>query len=279
MTISNENHRSREFTISGNGSAVLRYDIDNTYDEDEVVEEILRLAPVEFMGYVRQSAHATAENDAWSVDVTYGVGGSADMVGSVSVWRHEWHMRIGSQQAHRTHSLETTHKYVADGEPTDTHNAIGVSDEGKTLHIDGVDMDVSTFDWSETLYVPTSHFNASYVNNLFVQRGRVNSHAFRGPGGIAFEPGEVLCLDISAEPHGLKLVAVHFDFSASPNVTDLKIGGITNIAKKGWEYLWVWWKNIIAASTKDLAPSPKQVNIERVREDGSFLGFGLPARF
>jgi hypothetical protein len=32
---------------------------------------------------------------------------------------------------------------------------------------------------------------------------------------------------------------IAFKFAASPNATDLTVGDITGIEKKGWEYLWV----------------------------------------
>lgn len=274
MTYTSETHESREFSLGASESRVLRFYIDGTYSEDEAEEEARLIAPEIYRGLFRQTCRATCQNDAWEIEVTYGPGQSK----TNEPWFHEWHLRVGSQQVHQTHSLATVNVYVPSGaEKTKTYNAIGISDDGGTLRVDGVDTDVSTFDWSETLQVPKPHFNAAYVNNLFVQRGRVASHQFRGPGNLVFESGEVLCADISAEPNGADYVSVHFDFSASPNAKNLSIGGITGIQKYGWDYLWVWWANYLDGD--QLTKRAKQVNVERIKQPGNFWSFGLPRWF
>ncbi|HQL55478.1 MAG TPA: hypothetical protein PLQ87_12285, partial [Phycisphaerae bacterium] len=67
-----------------------------------------------------------------------------------------------------------------------------------------------------------------------------------------------------------------FRFAASPNVTNLTIGDITGINKKGWEYLWVRYADSEDTVAKALVKKPIAVYIERVYDDGnlSLLGIG-----
>jgi len=106
---------------------------------------------------------------------------------------------------------------------------------------------------------------------LFQLTGRVNTGAFKG-----FNAGEVLFLGASGSRRGYGDWEITFRFAASPNVTNLTIGDITGINKKGWEYLWVRYADSEDTAAKALVKKPIAVYIERVYDDGnlSLLGIG-----
>ena len=62
--------------------------------------------------------------------------------------------------------------------------------------------------------------------------------------------------------------------SASPNQTGLTVGDITNIDKKGWEYLWVYFEDKEDSAAKMLVKRPIAVYVEKVYEDGDFSQLG-----
>ncbi|MFN4261629.1 MAG: hypothetical protein ACK4RK_20290 [Gemmataceae bacterium] len=66
-----------------------------------------------------------------------------------------------------------------------------------------------------------------------------------------------------------------FRFAASPNATDLTVGDIQGIEKKGWEYLWVRYAD--AEDENTLVKQPIAAYVERVYDYGDFslLGIGV----
>ena len=57
---------------------------------------------------------------------------------------------------------------------------------------------------------------------------------------------------------------------ASPNMSNLTVGDITNINKKGWEYLWVRYGDAEDTAAKTLIKKPTAVYVEKVYEQGDF---------
>jgi hypothetical protein len=53
------------------------------------------------------------------------------------------------------------------------------------------------------------------------------------------------------------------------------VGPISNINKKGWEYLWVRYADSEDANAKMLVKKPVAVYIERVYEEGDFAALGI----
>jgi len=103
--------------------------------------------------------------------------------------------------------------------------------------VDGVDITVPVYQFSETHYFSDAQVNASYNGAIFSCTGKTNAGGFKG-----FAPGEVLFLGASGSKRGDSPDddwEITFQFAASPNETGLSLGSITGINKDGWEYLWV----------------------------------------
>ena len=90
---------------------------------------------------------------------------------------------------------------------------------------------------------------------------------------IPSDDGEVLFMGASGSKRGDDEWEITFRFAASPNVTNLTIGDITGVDKKGWEYLWVRYAD--AEDEKVLVKQPTAVYVEKVYESGNFAGLGI----
>jgi hypothetical protein len=64
-----------------------------------------------------------------------------------------------------------------------------------------------------------------------------------------------------------------YKFIASPNATGLTVGEISDISKKGHEYLWVLYEDDVSDDT--LLKKPKAVYVNQVYKTASFAGLGI----
>ena len=258
---------SREGTQGPSPSLVLRYAVYNT-DDDYLVRALVGAAsPPVYDALVKQQIHTEQEGAGfWLGDVEYGPAKLGDP-GTV-----EWSFEIGGGGTqHITQSLKTEGKYAASGTPPDFKGAIGVRRDGNGLAVDGIDIDVTTFAWSETHHLAYIQITPAYINTLYLLRGKVNDDAWR-----IFSKGEVRLVSISGSARGEWTVPITFNFEASHNVTDLKVGDITGIAKEGWHYLWTFYEDTEDQSAQELVKNPKAVYVEQVHEYEDFSKLGLP---
>ncbi|MBC7326197.1 MAG: hypothetical protein H5T99_12950, partial [Moorella sp. (in: Bacteria)] len=68
---------------------------------------------------------------------------------------------------------------------------------------------------------------------------------------------------------------ITFKFAASPNKTNITIGDITGIAKKGWEYLWVLYEDAEDTNAQRLVKRPVAAFVEQVYPYGDFSQLGI----
>jgi hypothetical protein len=136
--------------------------------------------------------------------------------------------------------------------------------------VEGVDITVPVYHFSETHYFDDAVVTGAYKATLFLLTGTVNNAGFKG-----FSAGEVLFLGASGSKRGKEPWEVSFKFAASPNVTGLSVGDITGIAKKGWEYLWVRYNDQEDTVAKVLVKRPVAAYVEQVYGYGNFAGLGI----
>ena len=171
----------------------------------------------------------------------------------------------GGGTQHITQSLQTIAKKAKPGETApDFKQAVGVT----TDSVEGVDITVPVYNFTETHYIANAMVTGAYKLTLFALTGKVNNATFKG-----FAAGEVLFLGASGSKRGDDEWEITFRFAASPNVTNLTIGDITGVDKKGWEYLWVRYSD--AEDQKVLVKQPTAVYVEKVYESGNFAGLGI----
>jgi len=160
----------------------------------------------------------------------------------------------------RTHSIATVGSYPVDA--PDFKNGINVTSQG----IEGVDITVPQFVFRETHYF--ENFTAADRQVVFDLTGKVNDDEFRG-----FAAGEVLFLGASGARNSEGIWEITYNFSVSPNATNLTVAGIPGIDKEGWHLLWTYDEQVEDANR--LITRTAAVKVEQVYEYGSFDALGI----
>lgn len=174
-----------------------------------------------------------------------------------------YQFETGGGTKHVSYALATT-KYPATA--PDMANAVNF--DGK--EINGVDVQAPVFNFSETHVIAQATVTGAYKLALFNATGKVNNATFKG-----FAQGEVLFLGASGSQRGDDDWEISFRFAASPNATGLVVAGISGIAKKGWEYLWVNWCKEIDSPTNALKPKAQGVYVQQVYQYADFSTLGI----
>ena len=257
-----EKFGSRETNEGESPSIDLLYTIKGSDDDIEVKANLLAASPVLYDGLVRQTAHIDQIGPLlWDGSVRYGERKRPETGDS------SFSFDTGGGTQHITQSLETLGSYAPPGKtPPDFQGAIGATGES----VEGVDVTVPVYNFSETHYVAAESVTGAYKATLFALTGRVNVAPFRG-----FAAGEVLFLGASGSKRGEEDWEITFRFAASPNATGITVGEITGISKRGWDYLWVRYQDAEDSTAKALVKRPVAAYVERVYYDGDFSGLGI----
>jgi hypothetical protein len=236
----------------------LHYIVTGEDDESDVIALVAITAPTTIGPMVRMSIDVTPlGNDVWDCVVAY--EGKPDET--------QWTFETGGATAHITQSLQTIARHAAAGQTApDFNGAIGVNGDS----IDGTDITVPTYNFTETRKMLASAVTGAYKLALFNCTGKTNNATFKG-----FAAGEVLFLGASGSKTGSQHWEIAFKFAASPNVTSLSVGNITVAAKKGWEYLWVRFRDENDGAANALVKRPAAAYVERVYESADFSTLGI----
>ncbi|WP_146370269.1 hypothetical protein [Symmachiella macrocystis] len=224
---------------------------------------LFNYAPLIFVNLIVKTRHLGERIDSttWEGEVTYGVPEASEGDGV------DYTFDTGGGTAHLTQSLETLGSYAAPGySAPDFGGAIGVTPDG----VNGVDVAVPVYHFSETHRFPPSAVTEDYKNTLADLTGCQNSTTFRGR-----ERGEVHFEGAAGSQRGQEDYEIAFKFAVSPNATNLTVGPVTGIDKGGWDYLWVRYIDKEDASSKSLIKYPAAVYVERVKEFAEFAGLGI----
>ncbi len=163
----------------------------------------------------------------------------------------------GGGTTHITNSIATANKYP--GGAPDFKGAILVHKGG----IDGVDVVVPSYRFTEVKVLTAAQVSSAYKAIVFGLTGQTNDASFKG-----FSAKEVLFMGAQGQQRGDDGWEVTFNFAASPNLTGLTFGDVVAVAKKGWEFLWVNYKDIVDANV--LVKQPKSVHVETIYDEGDF---------
>jgi hypothetical protein len=260
-----EKCESRFINRGRNPSAELRYHARGDSNEINIENAVLAVAPASYDLYGTgtyflgrdELVLAPVGVDIWDVAVRY------TQYPQSTIYQFE----TGGGSSHITQSLATAGRFSAGGQPLiDFKGGIGVQENA----IEGVDIVVPVFNFSETHYLLDVVVDATYKFNLFSLTGTFNNAPFKG-----FNAGEVLFLGAVGSKRGSGDWEINFRFAAQPNVTGVTIGAITGIVKDGWNYLWVRYINSVDTVGKRLVMTPDQVNVEQVYKPGDFSLMGI----
>jgi len=266
-----EKRESRESASGENEATTLVFTIRGTADDIDAIEALKTAAPATHDNLVPKTWNVepvhidTANPDAclWTGTVRYGLTSAPEPKTGDSVYNFD----IGGGTQHITQSLETVGKYAPAGEtPIDFKGAIGVTQ----TEVEGVDVTVPVYHFSETHYKADAEVTPAYKATLFALTGTVNSAAFKG-----FEAGEVLFLGASGSKRGEEDWEITYRFAASPNATNIQVGDITVAAKKGWEYRWVRYADAEDETAKEIVKRPASAHVEKVYHLADFSALGI----
>ena len=252
---------SRDTTLAESSAVELRFLVAGTDNDADVAAQVLFDSPEYYNDLPRESITFTRIGEKeWESTVRYATPPATDTDPSFT-------FETGGATAHITQALSTSGVYVAPGQTApDFRNAIGVSRDS----VDGVDIVVPTYKWTETFRLPAGFVTGSYKAQLFGLTGRTNASGFRG-----FQAEEVLFEGARGSRRGAGDWEISFAFAASPNVTGLTVGNITGINKKGWEYLWCRYADFEDEAAQMLVKRPVAVIVNRVYPSGNFSLLGI----
>lgn len=208
--------------------------------------------------------------DSWDIDVRYGTEDDrkSQEVPEAGFWKFSFDTTGGSHKI--TQSLETissVNAYGNDPAP-DLQGAIGW--DGKKVN--GVEIVVPKLEFSITAHYAPGAVTTTYMKTLAQNTGRTNSGTWLG-----FAAGEVLYLGTTGDGDvplvsgaRFKPIPLTHKFTASQNRTNIAIGAMTVASKKGFEYLWVRYKQGESADGANVVPVPTHAYVERVYEAANF---------
>jgi len=261
---------SREWTTGERPSVTMHYVLDGTADDLTAKTLLLSSTPATHDGLARDDCSlepifvdTAAGTGKWDCRVRY----VAPEQKEPQVGESSFSFDTGGGTQHITQSLQTVASYAPPGKTApDFKGAIGVTHD----NVEGVDITVPVYSFSETHYLADSFVTPAYRGTLFALTGKVNNASFKGCAA-----GECLFLGAAGSKRGADDWEIAYRFAASPNRTNIVIGEITVAAKKGWEYLWVRYADAEDAAAKAIVKVPVAAYVEKVYEEGNFAGLGI----
>jgi hypothetical protein len=254
-----ERFDSREIAMSADSPTVdLVYMLEGSEDEGAVEGVFKGTLPGQIGDLYLESYHLVhLGGGVWE--------GTARYAPPVSETTFSFETGGGSQ--HIVQSIANIARYpAAGGTAPDFRGAIGVTNDS----VEGVDIQVPIYTFSESHIILNELVTQAYKLTLFQLTGKVNTAGFKG-----FARGEVLFLGASGSKRGFDDWEITFRFAASPNATNLNIGGIGGINKEGWQYLWIRYEDEEDVSAKTLIKRPSAIYIEQVYNYGDFALMGI----
>lgn len=252
-----EHFDSRVSEIGRQSSVELRYilrsDPPAPFDDVEARNALLAVIPTEY--------------DPWGLGVFYLLRKSITLR---PTGYHTWEalVRYGQAEAlprvfdtsggtqHIVASRQTVGRYGPRASAF-TGKMIGATKDG----VDGVDIVVPVHQFSETHIFNDDDITPPYKAAVARLTGTVNNMTFR-----EFAKGECLFLGVSGTRRGDGNWELVFRFAVSPNQTNLEVGEITGITKRGWDYLWIRTEDDVDEAIACMIKRPVAVYVEQVYE-------------
>lgn len=254
-----ERYDSRPANAGDDPSVDLIYVIKGTDDDTEVLSLVDASSPATYLDLDKDTIQTEPlGGGVWNATVRYAAKGNPS--------DYEFDTSGGTQRI--ATSLATLQRVALPGySAPDYQGAINVNDN----RVEGADVTVPIYTFSETRYYPNSLVTQAYKYTLFQLTGRVNDAPFKG-----FAKGEVLFLGASGSKRGREKWALTFKFAASPNVVNQPIGpGALLVSKEGWEFLWVRFEDQVNSNA--LIKIPVAYYVERVYPYGNLAALGIGA--
>ena len=154
--------------------------------------------------------------------------------------------------------------YTKYGTGPDYAGAINVTKEG----VEGVEIQIPGLEFSITKTLAKGTLNLDYVRMLSLNSGKTNSSEWNG-----FEKNSLLFRYADGGQKSGAETTVNYHFTLSPNVTGLTFGDITDVEKKGHDYLWIDYAS--QESGGFVIKKPRTVHVNQVYKEFDFNELGL----
>jgi hypothetical protein len=194
-------------------------------------------------------------NGLWAVSVPYGPENK-----QVGQWDFDFDTQGGTV---RIFQAKATQVFPAGG--PDNKDAIDV--QGNDVR--GTEIVIPALRMNYTFRHPAGIITEAYARNIARNTGKTNNGIWHG-----FAAGECLFLGASGRSGSNSEATISYSIACSENVTGLTIGAIAGVAKKGWESVWISYKDVVDAGKP--VKQPEYVYSQRVYDECSFpavLGF------
>lgn len=174
--------------------------------------------------------------------------------------------------AHITQSLQTRSRTRATslggGNAIDNKRAIGLKRDG----VEGCEKIIPKMEWT----VQRDYFAVTYrqMRNWMTLTGKVNAGVWFG-----FKIGEVIFLGAEGQGAGVGRWTVTFKFAFNEDQPDgddrniIVAGDLQVPSKRGWEYVWTAYKDVITGA--EIYPLPIAAYVERIYEFANFADIGI----
>lgn len=255
---------SRSTSVDNTGESPTHervYKIFGTQDDTVAHDALVAAAPanVTVQGYLLAKATFEVKEEdygVWNGTVSY------EKYTKSNAGESTFSFDITTENQHITNSWSNVGRY---GSAPDLGGLIGWDGEQAT----GTDIMVPSYGFSEQHTITNAALTPAYKAAIFAVTGKVNSGTFKG-----FQAGEVLFLGASGTIRSSEtLWDVTFRFVASQNMSNLSVGGIGGITKRGWDHLWILYQH--AAGADGLYKTPRGVYVEQVYQFANFATLGI----
>lgn len=173
----------------------------------------------------------------------------------------------GGGTRHITHAIaQTAFPGVGISPAPDMRKAINAIDG----EIQGVDIEVAQFRWTESYQFDASRITQAYVDTLKRLTGKVNQLGWR-----FLNAREVRLVNVRGSKSGSSSWKIDFDFSYEPSITNGTLGNndVTGVNKPGQDYLWVLPKK--KADNFAWAHTIYAAYVDQVYEEADFYDLGI----
>jgi hypothetical protein len=253
-------------------TATMKFLVGDVASEAEARAAVLEVAPKQYEGLFRQKPSASpAGRDSYDVEVTYTAKKPDSETGEnpddndqpIDV---EFDMSVGTQ--HVTQAIAQLAKYAKGGETApENYGAIGVTESG----VAGVDVPSPQMRIRIRKEVYLAQLNWNYIALLYAMGGCTNSAPWH-----VFAIGEARFLGARIATKTSTKATLEFSFEISPNATNLVVGEITGIAKPGWAYMDVMYREKLVSTTPMMiVQEPVAVYIDQVSREANFNELGV----
>ena len=297
-----EEPNSRDLNYGANGGGMtLRYSVITTAHETEAVIYLYVLAGTfaYFNGFIRNEIRVlpNGADHMWKAEVVYGVtgvgGGDQPLGGAASdgappeppeapasptvplTGGYAFSIRAQKQLVLYSRSTISKHRRGG-GVAPDFKRAIGVDSDGKAAGVEWPPEPSSVI--KRTVAKGVAEVTQGYLSTLFNLAGRVNDATFYG-----WDAGDVIFLAADGQYTQADGWSITFEFGVQEHESgivivpgELPFTGDT-INKKGWEYLWIKFAEVLDTATNQKVSVPQYAYVEEIVRPANFALLGIGA--